>query len=108
MKIIITLSGLALLMSCATVRQQDLDAWVGVPVGALDTHSIFITPPLIKTMTPQGIEIRNYPNKRNFARCSGGGRIKFNGYSTYANYNGYTVCTANLVGCDNIFYFAGC
>ena len=31
----------AILTGCATVRQQDLDAWVGMPVEALDTHSLF-------------------------------------------------------------------
>ena len=30
----------SLLAGCATVRQQDLDAWGGVPVEALDTHSL--------------------------------------------------------------------
>ena len=33
--------------SC-TVRTQDLKVWEGVPVEALDTHSIFITMPMFK------------------------------------------------------------
>ena len=33
---------------CLSVRQQDLDAWVGMPVEALDTHSFFITVPMYK------------------------------------------------------------
>jgi hypothetical protein len=32
---------------CA-VRQPDLDVWVGMPVEALDTHSLFITFPMYK------------------------------------------------------------
>jgi S1-C subfamily serine protease len=44
------------------VRQQDLDSWVGMPVEALDTHSLFITVPIFKTYSASGIEIRNYAN----------------------------------------------
>ena len=101
------LTVVALLAGCATVNQvhqRDLDAWVGAPVGALDTHSFFITLPMIKTLTPEGIEIRNYPNKRNIDQCFGGGGVNVGGYSTYANYNSYTRCAGGLVGCDNIFY----
>ena len=44
------------------VRQQDLDSWVGMPVEALDTHSLFITVPMHKTISASGLEIRNYAN----------------------------------------------
>ena len=64
-----------LLSACAgmRVRQQDLNAWVGVSVEALDTHSLFLTVPMVRTKTESGIEIRNYANGRNFASCSGFG-----------------------------------
>ncbi len=94
----------ASLVGCATVRKQDLDTWVGVPVEALDTHSFFITLPMIRTVTEGGIEIRNYPNKRQVGQCFGVGGVTANTYVTLANYNTFTTCASGLVGCDNIFY----
>ena len=41
------------------VRQSDLDAWVGVPVKALDTHSLFLTMRLERSFIEDGLEIRN-------------------------------------------------
>ena len=87
-----------------TVRQEDLDAWVGMPVEALDTHSLFITLPMVKTVTGSGIEIRNYPNKRNIGQCFGSGGINAYGYMNSATYNSFSTCSGGLVGCDNIFY----
>ena len=98
------------LLSCATqpprkvVRQVDLDAWRNVPVGALDTHSFFITIPLVKTITPDGIEIRNYVNKKNISNCYGNANVNVNSYLSYANYNEFTRCSSGAWGCDNIFY----
>lgn len=92
----------ACLVGCATVRQQDLDAWVGAPVEALDTHSFFITLPMVRTVTESGIEIRNYPNKRNIGGCFSFGNTY--GYINSATYNSFATCSSNLVGCDNIFY----
>lgn len=95
-----------ILAGCATarqtVRQEDIDAWVGVPVKALDTHSLFLTVPLIKTKTEDGTEIRNYANKANVARCTGSSFV--NAYTSSANFNNFQNCTSQLVGCDNIFY----
>jgi hypothetical protein len=92
------------LTGCATVRQQDIDAWVGMPVEALDTHSFFITLPMVKTVTNSGIEIRNYPNKRNIGQCFGSGGLNSNRSLNYAAYNSFATCSSGLVGCDNIFY----
>lgn len=95
------------LVSCAlgrTVRQEDLDAWVGMPVEALDTHSFFITLPLVKTVSSSGIEIRNYPNKRNIGQCFGSGSVNASGYMNFATYSSFASCSSELVGCDNIFY----
>jgi hypothetical protein len=37
-------TGIALALStCATVHQEDLDAWAGHPVSELDVHPIFLT-----------------------------------------------------------------
>jgi hypothetical protein len=95
------------LVSCAlgrAVRQEDLDAWVGMPVEALDTHSVFITLPLAKTVTSSGIEIRNYPNKRNIGECFGSGSVNASGYMNFVTYSSFATCSGGLVGCDNIFY----
>ena len=92
------------LAGCATVRKQDLDAWVGMPVEALDTHSFFITLPMVRTVTSSGIEIRNYPNKRNIGQCFGLGGVNANAYLNSATYNSFSTCAGGLVGCDNIFY----
>ncbi len=96
------------------VRQVDLDAWKDVPVEALDTHSLFLTVPMVKTVTDSGIEIRDYVNKVGVSSCSQNtfGAKNANLYGTgnnaqvmtYANYNSFQNCSAKMVGCDNIFY----
>lgn len=98
----------ALLTGCATVHQSDLDAWVDVPVIALDTHSFFLTLPMVRTVTDSGVEIRVYTNKRGVSSCGGGG---FGGANSpqgstlsYANFNTFQNCTSRMVGCDGIFY----
>jgi hypothetical protein len=107
MKKLLTLGFVLLLIGCRTVRPTDLDAWMNVPVEALDTHSLFITVPVIKTVTDSGIEIRDYVNKVNVGRCFGNGQgtRSYGGqYVSYANYNAFTSCSSSMVGCDNIFY----
>lgn len=99
--ILATVSGLA---ACATVRKQDLDAWVGMPVGALDTHSLFITLPMVRTVTASGIEIRNYPNKINIGHCFGSGGVNTSRSLNSASYSAFATCSGGLVGCNNIFY----
>lgn len=94
------------LASCASqpvVRPSDLEAWVGVPTSELDRHPFFLTVPLVKTMTSDGIEIRNYVNGRNFASCTDTGAV-FGGTISFANYNSFTSCMANFAACNNIFY----
>jgi hypothetical protein len=83
------------------VRQQDLDAWAGMPVEALETHSFFVTVPVYKTKTQSGIEIWNYANERDVANCFG------NAYASgtdYVNSNMFATCTANRIVCNNLFY----
>lgn len=87
---------------CATVRKQDLDAWVGVPVEALDTHSFFITVPLYKSVTPSGIEIRNYANGSDVARCFSNAGANRTG--KYVNANAFAMCSSGSIVCNNIFY----
>ncbi|MBU3607538.1 hypothetical protein [Polynucleobacter nymphae] len=97
MKIIALLLTL-FLVGCGSVRQQDLDAWVGVPVEALDTQSFFLTLPMIKTVTDSGVEIRVYPNKRAIGGCGSFGTV------SYSAFQSFQTCSSQLVGCDNIFY----
>ena len=101
---IILMAALSVLLTAcvAMVRQQDLDAWVGMPVDALDTHSFFLTVPMVRTKTDSGIEIRNYANGRNFSGCSGYGSA--NAVGSWVNANAFSTCTSGWVGCNNLFY----
>ncbi|HEV2173473.1 MAG TPA: hypothetical protein VGR71_07895 [Nitrospira sp.] len=92
------------LVACGSlsVRQQDLDAWVGVPVAALDTHSVFITIPMYRTVTASGIEIRDYVNGADIASCftnAGANRV-----GSFVNSNAFTTCSTRKIVCNNIFY----
>lgn len=101
-RILLLLAVISMLSGCATVRQQDLDAWAGVPVEALDTHSFFITVPMYKSITQSGIEVRNYANGKDVAQCFGNAGVS--GTGKYANANTFTTCTSNRIVCNNIFY----
>ena len=89
----------SLLAGCATVRQQDLDAWVGVPVEVLDTHSFFITVPMFRTKTDSGIESRNYANGQDVAQCFGNAGANRVGHFVYANV--FTTCSSGRIVCNN-------
>tara|TARA_Y100000031_G_C7972358_1_gene270957 strand:+ start:56 stop:481 length:426 start_codon:yes stop_codon:yes gene_type:complete len=95
-----------LIISCAPilVRQKDLNAWVGVPVEALDLHSFWITIPMVKTKTDEGVEIRMYVNKNNVTNCFGAGRVNVSGYLNSSDFNQFNNCISREIGCDNIFY----
>lgn len=94
---------LALLAGCATVRQSDLDAWVGQPVAALETHPVFLTIPVVKTVASDGTEIWNYVNGANLNSCSAGGSI-YGKQVSYASYGQFTSCVQRFAACNNIFY----
>lgn len=111
---VIVVSVIASSAGCAVVRQADLDAWVGVSVVALDTHSLFMTLPTVKTVTEGGVEIRNYVNKMNISSCGRFATGSVVGTATptgssvqvmsTAAFNAFQTCSAQLIGCDNIFY----
>ena len=91
------------LAGCAPlVHQEDLDAWAGVPVAALDTHSFFLTVPMVRTMTAGGIEVRDYANGVNAASCSATGGAMATG--AWVNADAFSSCTSGWVGCHNLFY----
>ena len=102
LKVILLITLALTVAACATVRKQDLDAWVGIPVEALDTHSFFITVPMYRSVTLGGIEIRNYANGADVAQCFSNA----SGSSTgkYVNANAFTTCSSNRIVCNNIFY----
>jgi len=87
-----------------TVRNSDLNAWRNIPVLALDTHSLFLTVPMVKTFTENGIEIRVYANKANFSSCTGSGSIDHSTTLSSSDFNNFRNCSARVIGCDNIFY----
>ena len=88
---------------CASVREADLLAWEGAPVAALDTHPVFLTMPVVKTIAADGTQIRNYVNGKNTASCSTGGTV-FAGAINQASYNQFSDCMQSFAACNNIFY----
>ena len=88
---------------CATVRQQDTDAWVGAPIEALDSHSLFLTMPMYRTQTSNGVEIRNYVNSKDVEQCFTqlGSR---RGDGKYLSHSAFTTCSDNRIVCNNLFY----
>ena len=106
-KKIISLMALTLFIhGCAgkTVRQEDLNSWVGVSVDELDTHSLFLTLPVAKTISDSGVEVRVYSNKKNLSSCFDSGNIDGKAYSNDASFTAFQNCSSRIVGCDNIFY----
>ena len=95
----------AMIYGCATVRKEDLDAWVGQPVSALETHPFFLTVPVVKTRASDGTEIWNYVNGANLSTCSGGGTVYAGRTVDFATYNQFTGCMSRFAACNNIFYF---
>lgn len=95
-----------LISGCATVRQQDLDAWAGAPVEALDAHPLFLTMPMYRTQTDNGVETRNYVNGEDVEQCftSAGAR---RGDRKYVSHSAFTTCSESRVVCNNLFYIQG-
>jgi hypothetical protein len=102
-RLLLFLAVSSVLTGCASVRQQDLDAWVGVPVEALDTHSVFLTFPMYKSITESGIEVRNYANGKDVAQCFSNAGAAY-GQAKYVNATVFSTCSSNRIVCNNIFY----
>ena len=96
------------LLGCVskTIHQEDLRAWEGGQVSALDTHPMFQTMQMVKTMGPDGTEIRHYVNGNNLDRCSGGGSL-FRAQVNYASYKQFAACMQSVTACSSIFYING-
>jgi len=87
---------------CASVHQDDLDTWKGRPVSDIEKHPIFVTMPVVRTVTSDGTELRDYVNGQNVAQCSSGGTV-FNGVVNMASYNSFMSCTQKIQACHGIF-----
>ena len=96
----------SLISSCATteptVRQQDLDAWVGVSVEAIDTHVFFNKEVMFRTMTTSGTEIRNYAYGYNFLECFGRAGATRSG--DFVDDKAFIICSSGRIVCNNLFY----
>ena len=79
----LTVVSLLALTGCAGVRPQDLAAWEGQPVELLDRHPVFLTIPVVRTTTADGIEVRDYVNGTTIASCSQNGTL-FRGVINFA------------------------
>ncbi len=88
---------------CQTVRQEDLASWEGAPVSALDLHPVFLTMPVVRSVTADGTEIRNYVNGTAVSSCSGGGSV-FHGVLDANTYQQFSSCASRFPACNNIFY----
>lgn len=98
-------AGLAGCAAPPVVHHEDVQVWAGIPVAALDTHRFFSTLPMVRTITPAGIEIRDYVDKRYVAGClpSANANTKIFTMNT-GMYKAFRACSENMVGCDNVFY----
>lgn len=103
MKKIIALTLIATLTACATVRQVDVNAWVGQPVIALESHPFFITIPPVKSQLSDGSEIWNYVNGGNLSSCTGGGDV-YGRKLNSTQYSQFASCLQRFAACNNIFY----
>jgi hypothetical protein len=93
----------ALSALAACVNQGDLTTWNGQPLSTLDRHPAFMALPVVRTMTQDGIEIRNYIDSRTLVQCSEGGAI-FGKVLDTAAYNRFSSCLATAGACSNVFY----
>jgi hypothetical protein len=103
MKNLLSLIMICILVGCASVRQQDLRAWEGQPVLALEKHPVFLTMPVIKTRASDGTEIWNFVNGRNVSACSSSGTV-FGQVVDSATYSQFSNCMQRVQACNNIFY----
>ena len=106
--LITIMSALFLVASCATkpqetsVRQQDLDAWVGVSVEALDSHEFFMKVPMYRTRTDGGTEVRIYAYGFNLGECFGeAGATKV---GDFVDVDEFFACSRSLVVCNHMFF----
>ena len=103
MRNLIALASILALVGCASVRKEDQDAWVGVPVSELDLHPVFSTMPVVRTVAADGTEMRNYVNAETLSTCSAYGTVNSK-QLTSAQYSAFQSCVSTRAACNNIFY----
>ena len=89
--------------SCATVREEDLNSWVGQPVSALEKHPVFLTMPVVRAQASDGTQIWNFVNARSTSSCSTNATLS-GAVVSMATYSQFTQCMQNTMACYNIFY----
>lgn len=101
----IALAIFSIISGCAskqTVREHDLNAWVGVSVEALDKHAFFMTVPMFRTKTDSGTEIRNYAYGYDFQECFS--KAGASNIGDFINEDAFITCSSSRIMCNNIFY----
>ena len=85
-----------------TVKQQDLVAWLGISIEALDTHTQFSIMPMFRTNSDSGTEIRNYAYGYNFGECFAKAGASHSG--DFVDINTFITCSSSRIVCNNLFY----
>ena len=91
--------------SCAvnpSVPQQVIDAWAGIPVNILDTHTFFKSAPMFRTKTENGTEIRNYAYGYDFQACASKAGARHIG--DFISEDTLIACSSSRIVCNNMFY----
>lgn len=105
LQLAVAMAIVSLIAACAakpTVRQHNLNAWVGVSVEALDTHVFFMTVPMFRTKTGSGTEIRNYAYGYDFQECFS--KAGASNVGDFVNEDAFIACSSSRIVCNNIFY----
>lgn len=99
------------LCSCATgsplkVHQEHLDAWIGLPTEALETHSLFLIRPPVKTMISGGVEVWHYVDGVNVSNCQSeqSGYLDKRGFLPTVKYQEYSNCVSKGVTCNTLAF----
>ena len=104
LRVSLVIGGSLLASACAdpAVRPRDLDVWIGMPVEALDSQPLFSGIAMVRTVADDGVEIRNYASRRDFASCAGSASAIATG--SYVSPDAFSNCTGGWAGCSNLFY----
>ena len=101
MRMLVMLCLCLCLAAAACVRAEDLQAWVGQPVSALQSHPIFGAMTAQRVPYSGTVEIWNYKNGYEVTTCEVTVRDRAASSSTYA---GTSECVTGFRGCNNFFF----
>ena len=94
---------IVIITGCLSVRDEDLESWVGEPVTSLELHPFFNTLPLEIRTASDGTEIRNYVSGRSLGSCFSNGNVFVHGTQT-GSLNATSFCSSQFAAYNNIFY----